>query len=251
MSGTQAIDRAAELVALVVHADGPCGFTDLIGRTGLAKSTGSRLLQALERHQLLERDGTGGFRPGALFALYAARHEPIEEIVRIADPVLRRIGGQTGETVNLAIPRGDMVVQVAQVDSTYLLGAGNWMGVDVPAYCSALGKVFYAFGRIPLPTGALERRTPSTITNLAKLRRELAGVLDRGYATTRGELEPGLDAVAVPVHGHDGVVVAALSVSGPDVRLAKQLDTIGALLVRETKELSGLLGHHPRKDGAA
>lgn len=251
MTGTQAIDRAAELVCLVVHADRPYHFTDLLAETSLAKSTGSRLLQALERHQLLERDSDGAFRPGALFALYAARHDPIEEIARIADPILQRIGRETGETVNLAIPRGQLVVQVAQVNSRYLLGASNWVGIDVPAHCSALGKVFYAYRRIPLPSGALERRTPKTVTSVEKLRRELVQVLDRGFATTRGELEPGLDAVAVPVRGRDGEIVAAISVSGPDARVADHLDAIGALLVAETTTLSGLLGHRPQEEGAA
>lgn len=250
MSGTQAIDRAAELVALVVHAHRPYSFADLVAETGLAKSTGSRLLRALERHQLLERDTGGAFRPGALFAVYAARHEPIAELERIADPVLQRIGAATGETVNLAIPRGQSVVQIAQVDSRYMLGASNWVGVDVPAHCSALGKVFYAYGRIPVPAGTLERRTPRTLT-AGQLRRELRAVRERGYASTRGELEPGLDAVAVPVHGHDGEVVAALSVSGPDVRLAGQLDAIGTLLGNEVATLSGLLGHRPGEEGAA
>jgi len=233
-----------------VHARRPYSFGDLVAETGLAKSTGSRLLQALERHQLLERDSGGTFRPGALFAVYAARHEPLVELERIAGPALRRIGAATGETVNLAVPHGQSVVQIAQVDSRFMLGASNWVGVDVPAHCSALGKIFYAYGRIPTPAGSLERRTPRSLT-LRQLRSELRTVLKRGYATTRGELEPGLDAVAVPVRGHDGVVLAALSVSGPDARLADQLDAIGTLLVKEVATLSDLLGHHPEEEGAA
>lgn len=244
MSGTQAIDRAAELIALVVQAEGACSFTDLVGRTGLAKSTGSRLLQALERHHLLER-ADDGYRPGALFAVYAARHEPMVELERLATPVLRRLGERTGETVNLAVPRGHSVVQIAQVDSTYLLGATNWVGVEVPAHCTALGKVFYAFDRIALPATPLERRTARSPRTAAELNRQLATVRDLGFAVARGELEPGLDAVAAPIRGVGGQVIAALSVSGPDVRLADQLEDIGHLLVLETDTLSGLLGHRP------
>ncbi len=250
MTGTQAIDRAAELVALVVRSDGACSFTDLVGRTGLPKSTGSRLLHALERHQLLERHDDG-FRPGALFAVYAARHEPVAELERLAGPVLHRIGELTGETVNLAVPRGQSVVQIAQVDSRFMLGATNWVGVEVPAHCTALGKVFYAFGRIPLPATPLERRTARSPANPAELDRQLSTVRQQGYAVARVELEPGLDAVAAPIRGAGGEVVAALSVSGHDVRLADQLEDIGHLLVTETAILSGLLGHQSGTEGAA
>jgi DNA-binding IclR family transcriptional regulator len=58
-AGTQAVDRAAELLALVVESPDPRTFTSLVEQTGLAKSTGSRLLQALERHRLVQRDRDG------------------------------------------------------------------------------------------------------------------------------------------------------------------------------------------------
>ncbi len=68
-SGTQAIDRAAELLSLVVLSDEPQAHADLVARTGLPKSTASRLLQALERHRLLFRDNAGNYQAGPLFAL--------------------------------------------------------------------------------------------------------------------------------------------------------------------------------------
>ena len=49
-SGTQAVDRAARLLTEVVHSPGSVTFTELAAATGLAKSTTSRLLLALERN---------------------------------------------------------------------------------------------------------------------------------------------------------------------------------------------------------
>jgi DNA-binding IclR family transcriptional regulator len=242
-TGTQAVDRAAELLAYVVEAAGPRTFTSLVDETGLAKSTVSRLLQALERHRLVQRDRDGAFRPGAVFALYAVRFGPGSDLVELSMPALERIGARTGETVNLAVPRGDAVVQIAQVDSTHLLGTTNWVGLSVPAHCSALGKVFYAFRTLPLPTGALERRTAHTITSRAELERGLATVVRRGYAVAREELEAGLVAIASPVRAPDGAVVAAISVSGPTARISeRRADQIGAILVAETASLSVLAG---------
>jgi DNA-binding IclR family transcriptional regulator len=255
-TGTQAIDRAAELLAHVVAATGARTFMSLVDETGLAKSTVSRLLQALERHRLVQRDRNGAFRPGAVFALYAVRFGTGSDLVELSMSTLKRIGARTGETVNLAVPRGAAVVQIAQVDSAHLLGTTNWVGLSVPAHCSALGKVFYAFRTLPLPTGALERRTAHTITSRAELERSLATVVRRGYAMAREELERGLVAIASPVRAPDGAVVAAISVSGPTARISeRRADQIGEILVAETASLSSILGHGTgygiRTEGAA
>src|SRR4051794_41699736 len=92
-TGTQAVDRAAHLVSTVVQADEPLSFADLQEASGLAKSTTSRMLTALERGGLLERDGDGGYVAGPLFWSYAARPDPWEELVRLAPPAMERRGG--------------------------------------------------------------------------------------------------------------------------------------------------------------
>jgi IclR family transcriptional regulator, acetate operon repressor len=250
-TGTQAVDRAAQLLALVVQADEPISFTDLAEETGLARSTTSRLLAALEANRLLERDPDGAYLSGPLFALYAARHDPWSQVARLAEPILQKIGADTGETVNLAVPRGDTVVQIGQVNATYMLGARDWMHVTVPPHCSALGKVLYAFDCLAVPEGDLEQLTDRSLATSATLRSDLAAIRRRGYATTREELEIGLDAVAAPVHGRDGNVIAALGVSGPSARLRGQLDEVGRLLREHSSALSQVLRRRIPKEGVA
>jgi DNA-binding IclR family transcriptional regulator len=251
MSGTQAVDRAAALIALVVHADEPLPFTTIADETGLARSTVSRLLSALERSALLERDAHGSFIAGPLFALYAARHDPWRELSRLAGPTLHKVADLTGETITLAAARQDTVVQVAQVDSRYMLGTRDWMGVDVPNHCSAQGKVLMAFEALPLPSGPLETRTDKSISDFARLRRELSRITKDGYAVTRDELEPGLTAVAAAVRGRDGHVIAALGLSGPSGRIASKADQLGRLLVEQADALSRQLRRRTLKEGAA
>jgi len=240
MSGTQAVDRAAQLVSSVVAADEPLSFAELQEASGLAKSTTSRMLAALERSGLLERDGDGGYVAGRLFWSYAARHDPWEELVRLARPAMERVGEETGESVHLSVTRGEQVVQVAQVDSRYLLGTRDWTEIDVPNHTSALGKVFYAWGTLPLP-GQLERLTDATVSDPARLRRDGAQARKRGWTTTRDELEVGLSGVAVPVRGAHGDVVAALGISGTTQRLEGRLDELGRSLASHDEQLSGLL----------
>jgi DNA-binding IclR family transcriptional regulator len=239
--GTQAVDRAAALIDLVVRADEPVSFTELSDVTGLARSTTSRLLAALERTDLVERDSSGGYVAGPLFALHAAVHDPWPQVARIARPVLEAVGERTGETVHLGVPRGHTVVHVGQVESTYLLAARDWNQVDVPVHCSSLGKVLCAFGLLDLPDGRLERRTDQTVTHRETLLRELATVRRQRYAVSIDELETGLSAIAAPVEGRDGVM-CAIGVSGPTARLQDRADQFGRLLIQQADHLSALLG---------
>lgn len=218
-AGTQAVDRAADLLVRVVDSPEPVAFSTLAERTGLPKSTVSRLMSALERHGLVDRDAGRGYRPGEVFVGYARSRSFDRDITEIARPFLVRLGEATGETVNLGIATAGMVKQIAQVDSRYLIGVTNWLNLPVPLHCSALGKVLLAFGAAELPPGPLESRTDKTVTDREALARELVTVRRLGYATTDGELEPGLIAVAAPVRLGDRVV-AAVSVSAPSTRFA-------------------------------
>lgn len=246
--GTQAIDRAADVVRLVVEADEVQTFAELLEETGLPKSTLSRLVSALERQHLLERTSDGGFVAGALFALYAARHDPWAEVARLAQPMLEAVAVETGETANLGIPRGRTVVQIAQVNSSYLLGARDWLGVDVPPHCSALGKVLHAFDALELD-GDLESVTPASLTSMAALQHDATRTRRNGFALTVDELEIGLTALAAPVLGGNGDVVAALGVSGSTSRLGDQVDQVGRLLVDQAEALSKLLRRRQRRNG--
>jgi IclR family acetate operon transcriptional repressor len=247
-NGTQAVDRAARLLSEVVHSADPMTFTGLSAATGLAKSTTSRLLLALERNGLVRRDDHGRFLPGEMFVSFAWRGGAEAGLVAVAQPFLERLGKATGETINLGVASNGMVEQIAQVDSTYLIGGTNWVGLSVPLHCSALGKVLLAFGAAQLPAGQpLEPRTEKTITSESALRSDLGTVRARGYAVTDEELEPGLIAVAAPIRGYDGTVVAAVSVSAPTTRMTVQgVAATAAQCVEEAAGLSAVLGYRQR-----
>jgi len=250
-TGTQAVDRAALLVSTVVQAGEPLSFADLQEACDLPKSTTSRMLTALERSELLERTEDGSYVAGGLFWLYAARHDPGEDLVRLAQPIMAAIGEATHETVNLSMARGDRVVQVAQVDSQFLLGTRDWTQVDVPAHCSSLGKVFLAWDVVELSTGALEKPTEASLDDPALLRADFTRSRRRGWAITLDELEVGLAGVAVPVRGSRGQVVAALGVSGPTQRLEGRFSELGRLLTKHSAELTELLRGKTPQEGAA
>ncbi len=254
-NGTQAVDRAARLLSEVVQAVDPVTFTELTAVTGLAKSTTSRLLLALERNHLVRRDDHGRFLPGEMFVSFAWRGGADASLAAIARPFLERLAKATGETVNLGIAAaGGVVDTIAQVDCAYLIGGTNWVGRPVPLHASGLGKVLLAYGAVSLPPGELERCTEKTVIDRAALRAEFATVRARGYAVTDEELEAGLIAFAAPVFRYDGTAVAAMSVSAPTSRATEEMAANAVRHCREeAAKLSAALGYTgrgPQREGA-
>ena len=231
-SGSQAVERAAQLLVCLTEADQALTVGELATATGLHQATTSRLVGALERHGIVARDGRRGrVRPGPVLLRLAVSDFSHRRLVELATPILEGIGSQTHETVNLSTPMRDGVNHLSQVDSDYLVGTTYWVGRAVPLHCSSTGKIFLAFGSAELPKGPLDRLTKHTITDRRELAKDLELARRRGFALTVDELELGLSAVAAPVRDRSGSVVAALSISGPSMRLGlERLQSHGRLL---------------------
>jgi DNA-binding IclR family transcriptional regulator len=202
-------------------------------------------LGALERHGLISWDGAhSAVRPGPAALRFARSGIGREDLVELAQPSMRRLAEESGETANLFLPGPTGTEAIAQVDGRHLLGATNWIGRELGLHCTAAGKVFLAFSAASLRDGPLEQLTPSTVVDRARLERELEAVRDQGYATLVDELEPGLSAVAAPVRDRGGAVIAALTASGASLRLAPQrLRLLGRVALEQAHALSTRLGH--------
>lgn len=217
-SGTQAIDRAAQLLVRVVEAAQPPSIGELSEGSGLPKSTTSRLVSALERQGLVQRLGDRGrLRPGPVLLRYASR-DGSQTLVELAQPSLRRLADASGETINLAVPGPDGVEHLAQEDTAHYVGVTDWVGRRVPFELAANGKCFLTFGGAGCAQSGEIRA--------------------RGYATSIDELEVGLTALAAPVLGAGGVAIAALSISGPTARLRPRIEDLAPTLTSEAQSLS-------------
>jgi len=245
----QSVARAAELLKALGAHGGPASVFDLADRCGLNRSTAWRILATLEDEGLVERDpATGRYEIGyALVALGAAAgHDPL---VRRARPALRALAEACLETASLAVPRGMQLVYVDQVQAPHVMAA-DWLGRATPLHATSTGKALLAWLSeddigAALP-GRLERFTDTTITTRAVLRGELAQVRERGYAVSRGELEPALWGVSAPVLDR-GRPVAVVSVWGTETRIrARGLDALGSRTVAAAHEIAAAAAAAPR-----
>jgi DNA-binding IclR family transcriptional regulator len=196
------------------------GVSELAAELGLHKSTVSRLLGTLSKRGLVRREGDR-FAPGPELARLGALAIYGFSLIGRAREALEALARETGETVNLAVARGDQALNVHQVQTSHLVGMTDWTGRGAPLHAAANGKVLLAFGAASLPA-RLAAATPRTITSAAALRAELERVRKRGYALALEELELGLHAVAAPVFDYAGTCLAAVSVSGPSYRLRRE-----------------------------
>jgi IclR family transcriptional regulator, acetate operon repressor len=205
------------------------GVAEIARALDVHKSTASRLAAALERTGFLARAGRR-YRLGVEVIRLGTIALRSFDLVATMQPGMEKVSQRTGETVNLAVPDGEDVLNVAEVPSTYILScSGGWIGRRTRPHAVANGKVLLAYGALPRPR-TLERYTARTITTLGALERELDQVRGDGYAKAISELEEGLVAVAAPVFDPAGTCVAALSVSGPEFRmLPETLDGLGKL----------------------
>jgi DNA-binding IclR family transcriptional regulator len=240
-SGTQSIDRAAQLLIAVADSAAPIGVGELAEATDLPKSTVSRLVAALERHALVQRDGLRGpLRPGPVMMRLARRGIGDRDLVELSADALRHLADASAETINLAVPTPLGVEHLSQVDSHHFIGSTNWIGRRVPHETTAVGKIFLAFGAVRVAE------------QHAGLVPELEAVRVRGYATAIGELERGLAAMAAPVRAGAGAIVAALSISGPETRLTRErIADLAPLLLHEAATVSARLGYGTTTQGAA
>ncbi len=238
-----AVERAAHLLAEVFERS-PRTITELAEVVGIPAIEVAALLEPLEHHNLASRDSTGAVRPGIAALRFARSGIGRDDLVELAQPSMRRLADESGETVNLILPRPAGTEAIAQVDGRHLLGSTNWIGRELGLHCTAAGKVFLAFGAAQLPAGQLARLTPATIVNREQLARELEQIRDQGFGMIVDELEPGLSAVGAPIRDRGGDVIAALTAAGASLRLAPQrLRVFGRVALEQAHVVSTRLGY--------
>jgi DNA-binding IclR family transcriptional regulator len=215
----QTADRVLQILGAFGSNARELSISSIADTLGVHKSTASRLATTLVQRGFLERQkrrlrlGPEVNRLG-LLALGNG------DLSAVSADAMHWLSAETGETVHLAVLEGSEALNVAQMDGPAIVGIGNWVGRKTMLHCAANGKVLLAFTEAVALEGPFPALTPRTITSLEVLRAELRQVREAGWASNIGELEEGLNAVAVPVFDASGSCRAALSVSGPSYRVS-------------------------------
>lgn len=225
----QSVDRALEVLLLFAgtaadgsvpdSAEGGLGVTRIAERLGLPKSSVHRILSTLEAKGFVRQDAPSGryflgLKALELAGVYLAQ----SDLPAVAYPEMCRLRDQVEETVSLYVRDGADRVRVQKAEGRHVLRRVVGLGQRLPLHLGASGKVLLAW----LPDYERERvmasmRVPPSY-DLLGMKRILAEVRERGWASSAEEREPGVASVAVPILDRSGRAVAALAISGPAQR---------------------------------
>jgi DNA-binding IclR family transcriptional regulator len=219
-SGVGVLDKAVLVLACL--EGGPTSLAGLVARTGLSRPTAHRLAVALEHHRLVARDTQGRFLLGPRLRELAMA-APGDLLLSAAPVVLARLRDITGESVQLYRREGNVRRCVAVAERTSGLRDTVPVGTTLPLTAGSAAQVLLAWE----PRAA----TAALLDGAAFTPAALAGVRKRGWAQSVAEREPGVASVSAPVHGPDGGVVAAMTVSGPIERLSRSPGKLHAAAV--------------------
>jgi IclR family acetate operon transcriptional repressor len=216
-NSSSVLERAALVLGAFRVEDRALGVSELARRTGLAKSTVSRLAAELVRLQYLERHGSSLRLGLALFELGQLAATP-KELRRRAIGIMADLRNATGQTIHLAVLDGVEVVYIEILRGRNTPPLPSRVGGRVPAHATAVGKAMLAFAppevMEEVAAHGLPQVGPATITDEKSLRRELADIAGSGVAYEQNESAPGSSCVASPLLDAGGALVASLSVSG-------------------------------------
>ncbi|MFY9890537.1 MAG: IclR family transcriptional regulator C-terminal domain-containing protein [Streptosporangiaceae bacterium] len=233
----QSLDRGLA----VIRAFGPgrerLSLSDVARETGLTRAAARRFLLTLVKLGYMRSDGREfSLRPRVLELGYA--YLSGLAMPEIAAPHLEELVARVRESSSISVLDGDHIVYVARVPTKRIMTVAISVGTRFPAYATSMGRVLLSgmskdeLGRY-LAEADLEGITGRTITDPDRLREVVRDAGKQGYAIVDQELEEGLRAIAAPIHGSAGSVIAAINLSAHASRVsmaAMRAELLPALL---------------------
>src|SRR4029077_16193252 len=129
----RALDRALDILLAFRPQDDALTVSELLRRVELSRPTLYRLLRTLQRKQFLIASGDPQrFRLGPAIAQLSHVWTAGLDLGAAAEPMMRRLRDETGETVALFVPQGAFRLCIAEVPSNQALSFRRGLGYREP-----------------------------------------------------------------------------------------------------------------------
>ena len=244
-AGPRAMSRVLKLMSVLAQAPEGLSLTDLASALGTAKSTLLASLKPLSGDDFLVAEGNL-YRLGPRAFRLAAEIGSAWSLPRTVRGYLRALAERSGESAGLAVldteTRRSVYVDV--IESQRPVRYAMKIGMSGPLHSTAAGRVLLAhqppeYQEAFLAHAKLVAMTPRTVTDPGQLRAQLALVRHDGYWLSIGESIEDSAAIAAPVFGPNGDILAALSIGAPSDRMQANLDALRAIILEVAAHASG------------
>jgi DNA-binding IclR family transcriptional regulator len=257
-TGTQLLDRTVAVIKLLGQVgEQGARMAEIAEGLGLKASTAHRIVSALERHGLIERErATKRYRLGlALFALGATAADGTG-LRKISRPALLRIAAATGDTVFLMARSGFNVVCVDRQEGTYVLDSlTGHVGGQIPMGVGPASQAILAFLPSDEAAAIIEANTPLYPRyhglTAESVREKLPQVRAQRFALDDGELVQGISALAIPILPQGRDAIASITVNMTSARLGDRADELIAMLKSEVAAIEQVINPLERADQRA
>lgn len=247
-SNIQSVERAFSVLRAIGLHGQSVPLATIAAETGLPKSTVSRLLGTMVGVGAVEKVSDGEYSIGSeLRGIVHPAVGPVD-LIGIAATYLRELVDEFGEDVGLAIPDGNHVLYIDQVQSPQPVQVQDWTGERFENHTTAAGYVALANlsdGELDaFLARPLEKSSPATETDPDRLREHIAATRKNGYAWTYEAWSAGVNGCAAPIRGSSGTAVASVNLFGPAYRFPGDSDRekIGRRTIEVADQISRHLG---------
>ncbi|PWW28421.1 IclR family transcriptional regulator [Cytobacillus oceanisediminis] len=246
----KSVSRALDIITLVSMKKGGLGVTEIAKQIDINKSSVYRILSTLVQYGYIEQDGeTGKYKLGYKFLEISSKLLESIDLRAEARPFLQELENETNEVIHLVVYDQGEVVYIEKLEGNETLRMHSKVGKRAPMHCTSVGKAILAYLPSSVVLDILERKgmpvhTDKTITEKEEFLKELSQVRQKGFALDLEENEYGITCIAVPIFDHLGKVIAAVSISGPTMRMTDdRMNTLKSIMVKTGKAVSARLGH--------
>jgi IclR family transcriptional regulator, KDG regulon repressor len=249
----KSVSRALDIITLVSLKKGGLGVTEIANQIDINKSSVYRILSTLVQYGYIEQDSeTGRYKLGYKFLEVSSKLLESIDLRAEARPYLQELENLTNEVIHLVVYDQGEVVYIEKLEGNETLRMHSKVGKRAPMHCTSVGKAILAY--LPsnvvldiLDCKGMPMHTDKTITNKDSFLQELIEVRKRGYALDLEENEYGITCIAVPIFDHLGKVIAAVSISGPTMRMTKErMEQLQSQMIQIGKKISKRLGFESR-----
>lgn len=221
-SGVAVLDKVMAIMHAYRRGESRLQPRTVAERTGISLPTVYRLMNAMELHQLLERNGSA-FRPGVAMLHLGATAADTLDLRQAVLPHLRGLRDELDENAEMHVRRGAARVAVEVVLSSQNLRPFVEVGARFPLHVGASGRALLAWMPVKevldLALASRENFTPDAEFDERRFMDGLRRTRQRGWAESDGERSHGVAAVSAPVFDAAGEVAATVVLSGPSQRL--------------------------------